>query len=123
MVLVVTLAILSGGCSATYKEPGPAGARYTAFALKAVRPEPIETVYTASLVALRRLEILPVEKTRDGLSGLITAYTADNKKITISLDRMPEQTTRITIKVGTLGDRAKSQIIFNKISENLARSS
>jgi hypothetical protein len=56
---------------------------------------------------------------KNDLSGSLTAYTADNKKVQIKLKRRAESITEIRIRVGTFGDESLSRLILERIRERL----
>lgn len=71
--------------------------------------------WEATLQAVETLELRVEQKPKDGLSGQVTARTADGTKVTIKLTRQSAELTDLSIRVGVFGDRAKSQQILAEI--------
>jgi hypothetical protein len=57
--------------------------------------------------------------TKDALSAEIVTHDAQNKKIVIKLKSTLENTTHISIRVGTFGSETKSRLIYEQIKKNL----
>jgi len=55
------------------------------------------------------------------VDGLVTGYTANDKKITIKIKRITDKITELTIHVGYFGDEALSELIYNEIIKVLGR--
>jgi hypothetical protein len=79
---------------------------------------PIADFYHASERALRDLSVAVKITEHDGLAGQILALDADRDSIFIDLEALPGNKTRFSVRVGW-ADRNKTQIVFNKIKENL----
>jgi hypothetical protein len=76
-------------------------------------------VYQATLDAMNGLDLPVLSKTKDALTAEIVARDAQDKKVTIKLKAATEETTKLSIRIGTFGDKTKSQLIYDKIRENL----
>ena len=66
-----------------------------------------------------QLPVLEGRTEKDALSATILARDADDKRVTIKLKAQNEQMTEISIRIGTFGDETKSQMIYDRIRQNL----
>ena len=110
------LAVFGQGCVIAAVGLGAAGTiAYVRGDLEATESKNIEAVYSAAVQAVEDLHLNLISKSEDALSATITARDAADKKITIKLKSTSEQTTKLSIRVGTFGDETKSQQIYQKI--------
>ncbi len=121
--LVLTgLAVSSAGCLVVAAGAGAAGTvAYVRGALETEEPYRLEAVYAATREAAQQLKLSVLEgKTeKDALSATIVARDAADKRVTIHLKAQTEQTTKLSIRIGTFGDQTKAHMIYNRIRENL----
>ena len=76
---------------------------------------PIDKAWDATVTAVEELK-MPIEsKQHDAFSGTIKGNMADGKSFVINLKRLGETSTEIGIRIGTFGDRQKSEAIHDKI--------
>ena len=69
--------------------------------------------------SVEELKLTVESQKHDGLSGVITGKTADAKTFEINLKRLAEKSTEVGIRIGTFGDRVKSEAIHDKILSKL----
>jgi hypothetical protein len=122
LLVLAGLMVSSAGCLAVAAGAGAAGTvAYLRGDLEAEEPYKLDVVYAATREATKKLELSVLEgKTqKDALSAIIVARDAADKRVTIRLKAQTEQTTKISIRVGTFGDQTKSHMIYNRIRENL----
>jgi hypothetical protein len=81
--------------------------------------ENIETVHKASLVALKEINALVTVDELNRHSVLIKAENADGQKIQITVDALTEYVSKVSVRVGTVGDPEESRMIISMIEENL----
>lgn len=119
--LLVVSAVALPGCSSSEKPDGAAawGAKYSMGNLKSRESASIDKVYDATLKALDELKLAVLQKNADSMSGKIVARDVADKKITVSLTATTDGQTKLTIKVGMLGDEAKSRLIYEQIKKRL----
>jgi hypothetical protein len=98
---------------------GPDAGVYSTGKLYAVTGRDMDAVYRAALSALSQLEIEVTEKAKDFFYARIVAKGADNKTITIRIKPGEGEITKFSIKIGTLGEKHRSQVIYEKIRQNL----
>lgn len=87
--------------------------------LYAVASEDMTAVYGAAVKALGDLEMQITEKAKDVFSAKVIAKSADGKIIIVTIKPGTGDLTDFSIKVGTLGDEYRSQMIYDRIRQNL----
>jgi hypothetical protein len=118
--LLTTIAVFGQGCVVAAVGVGAAGTiAYIRGDLESVESENIDTVYEAALKAAEDLELRIISKTKDALSATIIARDAQDKKVQIILRKSAENTTKLSIRIGTFGSETKSRLIYQKIYDNL----
>jgi hypothetical protein len=80
---------------------------------------PMDKTWEATVKSVEELKLTIESQKHDGLSGVITGKTADEKSFEINLKRLGENSTEVGIRIGTFGDRAKSEAIHDKILSKL----
>jgi hypothetical protein len=78
----------------------------------------IDHVYRASQQAIADLQFAKVSERKSGLDGQIIARTALDKKIDIVLEKVGSA-TKVTIRVGLMGDQQMSLAILDRIKSHL----
>ena len=122
IVLLIGTAVIGQGCVAATIGIGAGAAGTIAYVrgdLEAVQSYSLDEIYEATLKAVKELELRSVYKTKDALTATITAYDAQDKKVKIVLKRTTDQTTKISIRIGTFGNETKSMLIYQTILDNL----
>ncbi len=118
-ILSLALFVLVSGCApAVFLAGGAAGAGGVVWVKGKLQEElsvPLSTVHQASLAALKELELPVIEDRKDKLAAAIRSEFADGKKVWIDIRFLTESLTKITVRVGVLGDQARSQKILEKI--------
>jgi len=80
---------------------------------------PIDKAWEATVEAVEELK-MPIEsKQHDAFNGIIKGKMAAGKSFEINLKRLGETSTEIGIRIGTFGDRQKSEAIHDKILSKL----
>ncbi len=122
IVVVSALAMLQG-CVVVAAGAAAAGTvAYVRGDLESIMEEDITAIYESSKQALRDLEIEIVGTDKDLLSAVVNGKGAEDKKITIKMKRIEQgRLVKLTIRIGTFGDKTLSQIIYNKINKNLEK--
>lgn len=87
--------------------------------LKATEEASMKKAWSATVGAVEELDFLVVNKVNDAVSGEIEAKTADSKTVKITLKRIADNLTEITIRIGTFGDESLSRYILSKIEARL----
>ena len=123
ILVVSTLAMLQG-CAAVVVAGGAVAGTvaYVRGDLESIMDEDITDIYESSKQALRDLEIEIVGTDKDLLSAVVNGKGAEDKKIVIKMKRIEQgRLVKLTIRIGTFGDKTLSQIIYNKIHKNLEK--
>jgi hypothetical protein len=123
-VLLLALAVQISGCAeAVLVGVGAAGGAGAVLWAKGRMAEkfdmPLSKVHTATLAALKDLE-LPVKKDKKaGLKAKIESQFPDGKNVWIGIRAVTESSSKITVRVGTFGDKSRSQKILETIHRRL----
>ena len=123
-VLLLALAIVISGCAeAVLIGVGAAGGAGAALWTKGKMVEELDAslskAYTASVAALKDLE-LPVNKdVKGGLKAKIESQFPDGKYVLIGIRALTESSSKITVRVGAFGDKARSEKILGAIHQHL----
>jgi len=119
IVLCLMTAVVLQGCLVAAVGAGAGTVAYLRGDLEAVEKHDIGEVYAATKNALQQLEFNVTSDAKDALSAEIVARDAQNKKITVKLKSTTQNTTKISIRVGTFGSETKSVLIYDQIKKNL----
>lgn len=122
-LMLIFLCILTSGCAVALLGAGAgAGVAGTTYVMGKLEDEveaPVSKVQRASVAALKSLD-LPVDKERgDKLAAELESETADQKKIWVSIHSLTSSRSKIVIRVGLLGDEARSRQILQAIRARL----
>lgn len=80
---------------------------------------PAEKLHRAISRAMRDLKLAVYEDKGDRLSAKITAKFADGTDVNINVEAKTERSSTVKIRVGLLGDKEKSEMIFSAIKKRL----
>jgi hypothetical protein len=118
--LLISSVLLIPGCLAAAVGAGAVGSVvYIKGDLEAVEGKDIDTVYAATKKAVKQLG-LKVTKDDKGFSSVeIIARDTEDRKTTIRLKSTSAETTKVSIRVGLLGNELRSSFIYQKIHDNL----
>ncbi|MHC4507824.1 MAG: DUF3568 family protein [Planctomycetota bacterium] len=122
IILLLGTASLVQGCLVAAVGLGAASTiAYVRGDLEAVESERLDVLYEATLRAMEKLDLSVTAKSKDALSAMIIARDAQDKKTTIKLKAVTDETAKLSIRVGVFGSEAKSRLIYREIQENLPR--
>jgi len=119
LVLGLSTLTLSSGCLAAAAGAGAAGVAYVMGDLTANLDASLDRTVRATEQAVEQLEFTKVSESKDALIAVIKVHNAVNKKIKITLERVGDNLTKVTIRVDTFGDQPLSIAILDKIKSNL----
>jgi hypothetical protein len=103
---------------------GSDAAVYSGGKLYAVADKDLNTVYVATLEAMRQLELEVTEKAKDIFIAKVVAKAADGKKITIWIEPGPDDSSKLSIRTGKiLGEEDRSRVVYKQIQQNLGTGS
>ena len=77
-------------------------------------------VTAAAQEVLNQMKLLGVEAESTDLDGKVTARTAQDKTVTVRVEKQSSHVSRMRVRVGRLGDQAISITILEKIKEKLS---
>jgi hypothetical protein len=80
---------------------------------------PMDKAWAATVSAVEEMKLTIESKQHDAFSGIIKGKMADGKSFAINLKRLSESSTEIGIRIGTFGDRQRSQAIHDTILSKL----
>ncbi len=126
VALLGCLLIVLSGCSRQLLILGGAAAAagagtyaYIKGDLKRNYEAPVDRAWTATVKAVEEMKLKIDSKQHDAFSGVIKGKMADDTSFTINLKRLAETLTEIGVRIGTFGDRQKSEAIHDKILSKL----
>jgi hypothetical protein len=79
----------------------------------------MEKTWEASIQAVEELKLTIESSEHDAFTGAIKGKMADGKSFTINVKRLSDNMTEVGIRIGTFGDRARSEAIHDKIIAKL----
>ncbi len=107
---VIGAAAAATGAGAYYYVKGDLKRNYNA---------PLDKTLDATVQALEELKMNVESKQQDAFNGVIKGTLADGKGFTVNLKRLAENSTEVGVRIGTFGDRTKSEAIHDKILSKL----
>jgi hypothetical protein len=111
---------LCQGCGTSVRGPeGDIEARIRYGTLTAMMDRGIERVYQAVQESVGKLGLTTVMAEQDGVAAEVLARDAQGQNISIKLEAVGPDKTELTMRVGMLGDKNKSRVIFRQIQDNL----
>jgi hypothetical protein len=122
VISLVTILAMGCGCVPLILAGAGAGAGTYAYIkgeLKVEYPKSYESVWAATLKALRDGNITIVTKAKDGISGSIKARRADDTAVRINVENKVSGPTILKIRAGVFGDKEASLIIKKAIDRHL----
>ena len=119
-LLFCAVSLLLTGCAALLvgAAAGAGGVAYVQGELKVTESVSLVVAQRAAEKALTDLKLGIQKRQADGLSGVLEARTSGDQKVTVKTKRIADKSTEIGIRVGVLGDEAKSRQILNRIQAN-----
>ncbi len=118
LVLLAASALAFGACAHVRQATDNAVA-WVRDALQTTVDAPLERAVKATSKALKNLQFSEIATRADAISGIVTAKTARNEKIEITLTSITPVQTRLDIRVGAFGDKPVSQRILGEINKEL----
>lgn len=123
LVLIVSLvcgALVCHGCGTSVRGPeGNIEARIKYGTLNARMDRGIDRVFRAVQEAVSNLGLTTIMAEQDGVAAEVLARDAQGQNINIKLEAVSTSQTELTMRVGMLGEKNKSRVIFREIQQNL----
>ncbi|MBC8471341.1 MAG: DUF3568 family protein [Planctomycetes bacterium] len=100
---------------------GTDAAVYSRGALYAVASQDLNSVYAATVTALKQLEVEVIETAKDVFYAKVVGKIADGKTITIRMEPGEKNITEITIKASKFltGNEERARVVYTQIKLNL----
>ena len=123
LALLIIVIFFTSGCAAAVVGGAAAGAGsgtyfYINGELKTDYYYPLDKVWAACEKTVADMRGLDVEPLKEIGSGKITAMI-ESDKVQISISYKARNVTTVSIRVGVMGDRLASQLLHDKIADNL----
>jgi hypothetical protein len=116
VLVLATLLLGTSGCLLLLG--AGAGVGGTAFYMGKLEDEvngSVPKVRHATVAGLKKLEMPIIKDQGDKLSGKVESVTADDQKVWISIDSLAPSRSKVSIRVGYLGNEARSRRILQAI--------
>ena len=120
-IMVMCLVMATSGCIPLLigAAAGAGGVAYVRGALAQNIDETVQDLHSASLEALKDLGLFVESDELNRHSSLINAEYGNGKKIKINIEALTEYVSKISIRVGMVGDQEDSRMILNAIQKKL----
>ncbi|MFI4955476.1 MAG: DUF3568 family protein [Gammaproteobacteria bacterium] len=124
VALVISIAGLSGCVAAAVTGAAAAGGAGAAYVMGTLRSD-VQATPTRIAEATRRAfgtYVIKVEeyKTTE-LDALVVGHTANDKRIKVTVKRETDLISELSIQVGTFGDEAFSNLLYEEIKKQLSQ--
>ncbi len=120
LLLLLALAGVLQGCPMILMGVGAtggvAGTTYAKGELEQVHAAPYNTVWDATLHALRTMNVALSEMQKDQISAKAVGAESDGTSVTVTVLPVTRDTTSVRVRVGTFGDRPASERIQGEIA-------
>ncbi len=125
--LILTALVLQGGCVAVPPailisaglSAAPAGvAAYQRGTMAVTLMLPQDRAYDAAMAAMQDLDITLEEARFDETSAFLLGRDERGVQVTVRFERFTEVVTSIKIRVGALGNRTFSQLLFERMRDH-----
>lgn len=120
MMLALALTAPLSGCFLMLGAgAGVGGTVYVMGKLKEDITAPVGKVHEAARAALADLGLKVLEDKSDAMTAHLESEFADGKRVWIDVDKTTDTVSTLTIRVGLVGDEARSREILDKIKAHL----
>lgn len=119
VALLVSVVLLAGCTTAAVGTDAEANYAWLSGTLETTLTHPLPEVEEATREAFVELDLVAVDGAVDGLKGELTARMADGTKVRVKMKALDFGSTRVKIRLGTLGDKAASEQILRYIQRGL----
>jgi len=119
LLLILSLLFVNGCAVILAGSAGAGTVAYIKGELQTNLEAPLEKSIEATNRAIGNLKFIIISKEVDKLAGEIIARTTQDQKITIKLNKVTENTTKISIRVGIFGDQTLSRNVLDEIKKEL----
>ncbi len=117
VMLLGAVMLMTSACALLLVGAGAAGGTaYVMGELKTTKEMSLDVAWSRTQAAIQELEFFTTSEAKDALSAKLTARTAGDKKVQITLNKHSDTLTESRIRVGMIGDEALSRLILGKIA-------
>ena len=81
--------------------------------------QPLDRVHKAGVSALKKLELPVVVDRKDKLTAKLESKFADGTNVWIDIESLTSKNTKVSVRVGALGDQMRSKEIMDMIEKYL----
>lgn len=118
--VVVLAGWLSAGCGfLAGAAVGGAGVVYLRGEASKAYPRDVPQVYRAALSTLEALSVVVTERLEGDQLATIKGRTAGGDELTMRIERENRGVSRVKLRVGLLGNRDYSQVVFSRMDRKL----
>ncbi|MCB9837801.1 MAG: DUF3568 family protein [Phycisphaeraceae bacterium] len=119
-ILAPIVGLASGGCWYVAAGAGAyAGYRFVDGEYKGVVHASLSDTARATRAAFKDLEIREKSVEQDSENATIKGVSTGDKDVSVRLERAGKNDTNIRVRIDVFGDQSYSQIVVDKINENL----
>ena len=120
-VWALLFAICGTGCAALLVGGAVGGgtAVYIKGQVEETFNNPVYRVHEATLAAFKDLNMPVIEDTYDSTSAKMKSIVASGEDVWIDISALSNTASKVTIRVGTMGDQGKASAILNTIHKHL----
>jgi len=120
-ILAVPFAIYGSGCAAFVAGGAIGGgtAVYVKGQVEQTFNNSVPHVHEATLAALKELNMPVVEDVHDETGAKMKSVVASGEDVWIDISALSNTASKVTVRVGTMGDEGKSTAILDTIHKNL----
>ena len=118
LALLAASALMFGACTHVREATSDAVA-WVRDALQTTVDSSLADTVKATSKALKNLQFAAIATKSDAISGIVTAKTARDEKIAVTITSVTPTQTRLDIRVGSFGDKPVSQRILSEILNEL----
>ncbi len=122
VLISVLLVLVTSGCLVAALGGAAAGAGAAVYykgKLTQTLDKPLDVVHRAAISTLRQRGLPVLEDRHDNFTAGIKSQYADGKDVRITLERSGDSNTRVTIRVGLMGDEMRAMDLLDRIKMNL----
>jgi hypothetical protein len=80
----------------------------------------LDSVYSAALYAMDKLQLQVTDKAKDVFAAKVIAKSADGKMVVVKMKPTGDNKTQYEIKVGVLGNEERARKVYAEINAGLA---
>lgn len=119
-ISLILIMLTVSGCASMAVEAGNKVYNHLRGDLLAIVPDKLPDVYQGTVTSLEKLTgFVVTDKDINVLNGHITAFDAVDRKVHVDLFRTECDQTRVQIRIGMIGDKIESVMIYDHIKEHI----